>query len=144
MTSPDAAGGLWVRGGAASSKAAAKERPADERAAERKRPILCRRCGEELSDGSAVFAMTSGGSSEVFVNPHGVLHEVVTVHWARNLIVAGPPTTEFTWYPGYAWEIAYCARCREHSGWAFTAVAGGAPSRFWALRRVAIVEGGSG
>jgi len=84
--------------------------------------------------------MTSGGPSGVYVNPHGFLHEVLTVRRARNLLVAGPPTTEFTWYPGYAWEIAFCARCRSHVGWSFTATAGGDPPSFWGLRREAIVE----
>lgn len=74
------------------------------------------------------------------MNPHGILHEVMTVRSARNLVVAGPPTSEFTWYPGYAWEIAWCAACAEHVGWSFTATGESEPSRFWALRRDAIRE----
>jgi cereblon len=83
------------------------------------------------------------GANELFVNPHGFLHEVLTVRWAKNLIVAGPPTTEFTWYRGYAWEIAWCARCRNHAGWSFVAVEEGDPPAFWALRRDSIVEEGA-
>jgi cereblon len=86
--------------------------------------------------------MNPSGTSGVYVNPHGYLHEVVTVRRAKNVLVSGPPTTEFTWYAGYAWEIAWCARCRNHVGWMFTAVAGGDPPRFFGLRRDAIAEGG--
>jgi cereblon len=89
---------------------------------------------------SAIFAMSASGTAQTFVNPHGFLHEVVTVRWAKNLAMAGPPTTEFTWYPGYAWEIAWCGRCRAHVGWSFTAVSHETPARFWALRRDCVIE----
>ena len=75
-----------------------------------------------------------------FVNPHGVLHEVITVRRVRSVDVEGPPTTDFTWYPGYAWEIAYCARCRTHVGWCFTATESADPAQFWALRCAAVSE----
>ena len=84
--------------------------------------------------------MTVAGSLQAFVNPYGVLHEVVTVRWTQNVVLGGTPTTEFTWYPGYAWTIARCDRCGAHVGWAFDAVSDAAPERFWGLRREAIVE----
>jgi cereblon len=88
--------------------------------------------------------MAAGAASQVFVNPHGFLHEVVTVRWVVNVTVAGPPTTEFTWYPGYAWEVAWCGRCGAHLGWSFTAVEDVEPGAFWGLRRDAIVESRGG
>lgn len=30
------------------------------------------------------------------------------------------PSTEFSWFPGYAWQIALCKRCQIHIGWRFT------------------------
>jgi cereblon len=84
--------------------------------------------------------MGASGTVQTFLNPHGFLHEVVTVRWAQNLAVAGPPTTEFAWYAGYAWEVACCERCRAHVGWSFTAVSNAEPARFWALRRDGIIE----
>ena len=89
---------------------------------------------------SAIFAMSAAGAAQTFLNPHGFVHEVVTLRWAQHLSVAGPPTTEFTWYPGYAWEIAWCDRCAAHVGWSFTAVDDVEPARFWGLRRDSIVE----
>jgi cereblon len=84
--------------------------------------------------------MSGAGSSQAFLNPHGVLHELVTVTWAENVVLSGAPTTEFTWYPGYAWRIAWCGRCGAHVGWSFDAIGDGAPRTFWGLRRQAIVE----
>ena len=84
--------------------------------------------------------MSASGTAQTFLNQHGFLHEVVTVRWVQNLAPAGPPTTEFTWYPGYAWEVACCGRCRAHVGWAFGAVSNHRPARFWALRRDGIIE----
>jgi cereblon len=125
----------------APAKGRAKRRlPADEESAGRSKRILCRWCGEALSDVSAIFATSASGTAQTFLNPYGFLHEVVTVRWARSLTLSGPPTTEFTWYPGYAWEVASCGRCRAHVGWAFRAVSNEEPERFWALRRDGITE----
>jgi hypothetical protein len=26
---------------------------------------------------------------------------------------------EFTWFPGYGWRLALCAKCNTHLGWEF-------------------------
>jgi hypothetical protein len=33
--------------------------------------------------------------------------------------VFGPPTAEASWFPGFVWEVALCAACKTHLGWAF-------------------------
>ncbi|MEE8409255.1 MAG: cereblon family protein [Myxococcota bacterium] len=105
------------------------------------KPILCRRCGAEISDSEALFSMGGERISRVFSNPNGMLHEIITVGRARGLRLEGPPTTDFSWFPGYAWEIAFCEACESHLGWQFTAAEAGAePSLFFGLRRSEIVE----
>lgn len=32
----------------------------------------------------------------------------------------GLPCTQFSWFPGYAWQIAACSQCHGHLGWKFT------------------------
>uniref|UniRef100_A0A7S3Z5K1 CULT domain-containing protein n=2 Tax=Lotharella globosa TaxID=91324 RepID=A0A7S3Z5K1_9EUKA len=33
------------------------------------------------------------------------------------------PTTEHTWFPGFAWQMASCAACDSHLGWGFSPAA---------------------
>ena len=62
----------------------------------------------------------------------------VTLREASGLRLDGPTVAQDSWFPGYAWTVAYCARCFEHMGWRFTPLASG-PSAgeppFWGLRR---------
>jgi hypothetical protein len=39
--------------------------------------------------------------------------------------VTGTATTEFTWFPGFSWEIAYCRACLDHLGWYFSSAGRG-------------------
>lgn len=105
-------------------------------------PIICRHCGAQISNRHAFFSMDGRPASRIFSNPHGLLHEVFTVGRAHGLLLEGPPTTEFSWFPGYAWEVAYCAACRAHLGWQFTAVEPHLePVRFWGLRCSEVADG---
>lgn len=122
------------------NRGAPTERHDDDTQTERRRSIRCRRCDHEISDAAAVFSFDSDRASRVFANPHGILHEILTLRYARDLVVTSPPTTEFTWYPGYAWEIAHCGQCLAHVGWSFSAVDDQQPATFWGLRRNAIIE----
>jgi hypothetical protein len=38
------------------------------------------------------------------------------------IFLHGGPSTQDSWFPGYAWTIAYCLRCHNHLGWKFTLV----------------------
>lgn len=35
-----------------------------------------------------------------YVNPHGYVHETLTVYKACNLNLMGRPSTEHSWFPG--------------------------------------------
>ena len=35
-----------------------------------------------------------------YVNPHGYVHETLTVCKASNLSLVGRPSTEHSWFPG--------------------------------------------
>ena len=58
--------------------------------------------------------MSNEGTGGAFVNSHGYVHDMVTLHRATNATCEGEPETEHSWFPGYAWTIAYCAGCTNH------------------------------
>ncbi|XP_028851124.1 protein cereblon homolog [Denticeps clupeoides] len=95
--------------------------------------LLCRACGHEValeSDASAVPSRlalshrndTAAGDRRVtvqlFENPRGRRFHVVTFRRA-DVLKHWPADAHFTWFPGYAWTVATCPRCKAHLGWAF-------------------------
>ena len=71
-----------------------------------------------------------------YVNPGGYVHETLTLHKAKNLTLHGTPSTEYSWFPGYAWTICQCRYCDSHMGWKFTAAKPNmVPKKFWGLSR---------
>jgi cereblon len=104
--------------------------------------LECRTCRNPIADPGAVFAGPDGCVRRLFANPHGRVFEILTVVDARGLLLFGSAETEFTWFTGYAWRVAYCERCAMHLGWRFEA--GGPelrPACFFALVTSELVEG---
>ena len=97
------------------------------------RGIVCRGCQAEISRRRFVFAAREGRSVHVFPNPLGVMQEIVTVRRVIAVVSEGAPTTDFTWFSGRAWTVAYCASCRVHLGWRFDSVASGGTDAFYGL-----------
>ena len=54
---------------------------------------------------SDVFSLSYDGPMGTYVNPHGVVHETLTVYKAKNLHCYGRPDTEFSWFPGYVFTM---------------------------------------
>ena len=101
--------------------------------------FCCRNCDAPIAPSSAL--MKSDRGPLVFSNPQGVVFEIVTLSAAQNLKLWGEPTTEATWFSGYAWTVAFCAGCRAHLGWRYdAAVSGVTPASFFGLLRAELVE----
>lgn len=68
--------------------------------------------------------MAKGNVNANYCNPAGYIHETLTVHKtsvnAVNMVDRA--STDFSWFPGYAWQIAVCKKCNTHIGWKFIAV----------------------
>lgn len=47
-----------------------------------------------------MLVMSNEGPLGAYVNPHGYVHEVMTLHKANGLVVIGYPVKEFSWFPG--------------------------------------------
>lgn len=85
--------------------------------ATRKRALCCVRCLHPITD-HAAYMEHAGGHHHVFTNPGGITYELV-LYAQANCVIHGPATTEFTWFAGYAWQLALCASCHEHLGWRY-------------------------
>ena len=114
------------------------------------RVLVCRNCGKQLGDQANIFSMSKEGPQGAFVNPSGHLHETLTLFKAKNLRLVGRPSSEYSWFPGYAWTITECLGCWSHIGWKFTATQSKlSPAKFYGFSRknieakVEVPEGGS-
>ena len=61
-----------------------------------------------------VVAMSEAGAAGVFLNPHGYVHDMVTLSKTVNVMPHGLAETANSWFPGYAWTLAYCRSCSMH------------------------------
>jgi len=100
----------------------------------------CNKCGSVFGKKKDLFQI-SEGLVDAYVNPGGVVHDVVTIKKVSGAKLRGTPQTEHSWFPGYAWTIAECNECRSHIGWRFTATSSAlVPQEFWGLTRTSITH----
>jgi hypothetical protein len=97
--------------------------------------FCCGRCLHPITDRAASLEM-AGGHLHVFTNPGGFTYELALYAYA-DCIAYGEMTTEYTWFSGYAWQLALCANCQEHLGWRY--LKAGSAS-FYGLIRDRLVE----
>ncbi|XP_059178697.1 protein cereblon-like isoform X2 [Physella acuta] len=101
--------------------------------------LCCHSCHEKIASKNDVFGMSQEGPLGSYVNPGGYVHEMFTVTAVQNLNTSGRSSTEFSWFPGYAWTIINCKQCYSHMGWMFTATEKSlSPRKFWGLCRSSI------
>jgi hypothetical protein len=119
------------------------DRPADLREPEKRetpvdesgRVLLCVRCLQAVTTTGARIEI-SGRHAHTFANPHGFVFHIGCFAVAPGCAAVGEPTTDFTWFPRFAWQIATCQGCREHLGWIFRST----DSRFHGLILDRLVE----
>ncbi|XP_059611561.1 protein cereblon [Phlebotomus argentipes] len=83
----------------------------------------CIECQQKVAKFSEVFAMSKDGVQASYCNPGGFIHDTVTLFGVElnAVIVERSKSTQFSWFPGYAWKITVCGRCHRHLGWQFVA-----------------------
>ncbi len=121
---------LWLKSPAAPEKengtdadTAIKEKAEDERL------ILCRECLYPITREEEQGEM-AGARQHTFANPAGIVFTIGCFMAAEGCATVGPTSEEFTWFPGFAWQVGICRGCLAHLGWHFTALSGAA---FWGL-----------
>lgn len=81
-------------------------------------PLCCARCGHPVTRERHRMAV-HGRHAHTRVNPFGFVFHFGCFAQADGCAVEGPPTAEETWFPGFRWQVAHCAACHTHLGWAF-------------------------
>ncbi|XP_051160441.1 protein cereblon [Leptopilina boulardi] len=101
------------------------------------RCFVCNKCNLFIGKQSDMFPMNREGPQGTYCNLGGFLYETVTLYKAQGLILSGnEPSSEYSWFPGYAWTIVTCQQCQNHMGWLFTAENNNLrPKSFWGLTR---------
>ena len=97
--------------------------------------LACRACRQEVTRTGARIRV-NGKHSHVFFNPNGNVFEIGCFARATACLGVGPVTSEFTWFTGYAWQVAICLRCHSHLGWIFRSSEKG----FYGLILKALIE----
>ena len=80
--------------------------------------ILCRQCLNPITRDQERISV-AGAHRHTFANPHGLVFEIACFNRAPGCARAGPASAEFSWFSGCTWQVALCAACRVHLGWAF-------------------------
>jgi hypothetical protein len=90
--------------------------------------LRCTSCGYAVAQERARIDV-DGKHVHAFVNPQGIEYTIRCFAEAPGCSGAGDESTFWTWFPGYAWRMALCARCAAHLGWSFRSNT----SAFWGL-----------
>jgi hypothetical protein len=98
----------------------AKESPKDAReaGATEDDSLRCVVCEHRISARSHRTEI-SGAHEHTFVNPSGIVHTIGCFVAAPGCVHIGETEGAFSWFPGWTWQVAICARCRTHVGWIF-------------------------
>ncbi len=126
---------LWCKDGAAKPD---KDTVSDVRTRDEESTdgaLRCRHCGLAIARQADLLHLDGSPSVQVFTNPAGLAFEICTLSDASHLREVSEPTSDYSWFRGYCWQIVVCVGCTSHLGWRFDAVDGDAsPARFYGLK----------
>ena len=112
-----------------------RQQPGQQKLTQPRAVVCCAECKHRITEPSARLEL-AGGHVHVFTNPGGYVYEIALYEFA-DCIPHGPATTEYSWFPGHAWQVALCARCHAHLGWRFRSSGG---TGFYGLIRARLIE----
>jgi hypothetical protein len=79
--------------------------------------LACARCRRPVTSRAAGIEV-DGGHEHSFLNPVGLRFHIGCFARAACL-PSGEPSTHWTWFPGYSWQVELCPGCGEQLGWLF-------------------------
>jgi len=102
------------------------------------RLIRCGACGRPVAAPAARTGV-GGRHAHVFANPAGLVFEVGCFREAFGCRGEGPFVAAFSWFGGFAWQVAVCRGCEAHLGWRYRPRDGSGPG-FWGLILARLAE----
>lgn len=99
-----------ARGTKVKAKTSAKSR--------REKRLFCVACRAWITHQDECIPV-QGAHEHDCTNPHGLSFRIGCFRSARGCSRHGAATLEYSWFTGYAWRIALCAKCQTHLGWEF-------------------------
>lgn len=78
--------------------------------------ILCRQCEARITSPIHRFEV-QGDFEHTFLNPGGQVFRIGCFSSADGCLNLGVPTTDWTWFEGFEWQVAICKQCYVHLGW---------------------------
>ena len=129
---------LWLLKGRDPDDPAEAENSEQETAKDPSR-FLCANCKEFIGFPSDVLTVGDIPVLSAQVNPHGFVHEVITIKYVVNTFVVGDPVPADSWFPGYLWRYLLCRRCHSHLGWSYHRP-NGVQMIFAGLRKASVVQ----
>jgi len=90
-----------------------------ESAAEKKTDdaLYCAACGHLVT--RERWRTSRDGHEHKLINPLGQVFNVQCFEDAPGAGLTGEPTSQYTWFAGYRWQIALCRICDAHLGWRY-------------------------
>lgn len=80
--------------------------------------LCCANCRHPVTHPEAAIEI-NGQHFHVFTNPEGYSFEIRLFDTA-TCVRRGIATSDYTWFAGYAWQLALCSNCMLQLGWAYS------------------------
>ncbi len=81
--------------------------------------VLCKYCRNKVARVDAKIQV-DGHHQHIFTNPAGESFKIGCFVEAEGCRHSGTPTTAFTWFQGFSWQVAVCASCKVQLGWYYS------------------------
>ena len=81
--------------------------------------ILCIICKNKITQNLNKIEINSN-HTHTFLNPHGLFFNIRCFKSAPGCETFSKPTEEYTWFPGFTWQVVVCSNCKIHNGWKYS------------------------
>lgn len=81
--------------------------------------ILCRQCLQLITTAAECIEI-QGSHQHTFSNPAGLLFQIGCFRRAGGCVMASAPEAQWSWFPGFSWQVVLCSSCATHLGWCYT------------------------